>query len=64
MNEILILLEGKNCYLRILTEEDATLFTKLLTANKEYWSIFEPRHEQVFLPLQFKERKLGNRFIR
>lgn len=44
----MILLEGNKCYLRILTEEDATIFTKVLIANKKYWSIFEPRQEPGF----------------
>ena len=44
----MILLEGDKCYLRILTEEDATIFTKVLIANKKYWSIFEPRQEPGF----------------
>jgi ribosomal-protein-alanine N-acetyltransferase len=54
----LILLEGKSCYLRILTEDDATIFTKLLYANMEYWSIFEPRHEQSYFTVAIQRQKI------
>ena len=54
----MILLEGKNCYLRILTEEDATIFTKLLIANKRYWSIFEPRQEPSFYTVAVQRDKI------
>ena len=54
----MILLEGKSCYLRILTEDDATIFTKLLYANMEYWSIFEPRHEQSYFTVAIQRQKI------
>lgn len=54
----MILLEGENCYLRILTEEDATVFTKLLSANKKYWSIFEPRQEASFYTIVTQKEKI------
>lgn len=44
----MILLEGKRCYLRILQEEDAAVFTDIVKANKHYWSVFEPRQEPGF----------------
>lgn len=54
----MILLEGKNCYLRILTEEDAFRFTELLAANKKYWSVFEPRQEASFFTVTVQREKI------
>ena len=54
----MILLEGKSCYLRILTEEDATIFTRLLIDNKRYWSIFEPRQEPSFYTVAVQRDKI------
>ena len=54
----MILLEGKSCYLRILTEEDAPIFTNLLSANKKYWSIFEPRQEPGFYTVAIQRDKI------
>ena len=52
------MLEGETCYLRILTEEDALLFTELVTANKEYWSVFEPRHEASYFTVAVQREKI------
>ncbi len=54
----LILLEGQTCYLRILTEDDAAIFTEMLIANKEYWSIFEPRHENSYFTVAVQREKI------
>lgn len=54
----MILLEGEKCYLRILDEEDATTFTKVLIANKKYWSIFEPRQEPGFYTVSRQLEKI------
>ncbi|KAA0942134.1 GNAT family N-acetyltransferase [Sporosarcina sp. ANT_H38] len=54
----MILLEGQTCYLRILIEDDAFSFTELLTANKEYWSIFEPRHESSYFAVAVQREKI------
>lgn len=54
----MILLEGKSCYLRILTEEDALEFTELLAANKRYWSVFEPRQEASFFTVAVQKEKI------
>ena len=54
----MILLEGKSCYLRILTEEDAAIFTKLLIMNKKYWSIFEPRQDPIFYTVAVQRDKI------
>lgn len=54
----MILLEGDKCYLRILTEEDAVIFTKVLTANKRYWSVFEPRQEPGFYTVSSQLEKI------
>ena len=52
------MLEGENCYLRILTEEDAIPFTELLILNKKYWSIFEPRQEASFFTVSVQREKI------
>ncbi|MCZ2260229.1 GNAT family N-acetyltransferase [Sporosarcina sp. G11-34] len=54
----MIILEGEKCYLRILTEEDATNFTELLLVNKKYWSIFEPRQEASFFTVEVQREKI------
>ncbi|MEK3936464.1 GNAT family protein [Sporosarcina sp. FSL W7-1349] len=54
----MILLEGRSCYLRILTEEDAVIFTALLSANREYWSVFEPRHEDSYFTVSVQREKI------
>jgi [ribosomal protein S5]-alanine N-acetyltransferase len=41
-----------------LTEEDAMLFTELLIANKEYWSVFEPRHENSYFTVAVQRDKI------
>lgn len=54
----MIVLEGESCYLRILTEDDASSFNQLLIANKEYWSIFEPRHEGSYFTVAVQKEKI------
>lgn len=54
----MILLEGQTCYLRILTEDDAARFTELLVANKDYWSVFEPRHEASYFSVTVQREKI------
>lgn len=54
----MFLLEGRSCYLRILTEDDAVIFTDLLIANKDYWSVFEPRHEASYFSISVQREKI------
>lgn len=54
----MILLEGEQCYLRILTEDDAYQFTQLLIANKEYWTEFEPRHDNTYYTVAIQRDKI------
>ena len=54
----LILLEGRTCYLRILTEDDAAIFTELLKDNREYWTIFEPRHDSSYYTVSVQRDKI------
>ncbi len=54
----LILLEGRTCYLRILTEDDAAIFTELLKDNREYWTVFEPRHESSYYTVSVQRDKI------
>ncbi|NYF26290.1 GNAT family N-acetyltransferase [Sporosarcina sp. JAI121] len=54
----MILLEGQTSYLRILTEDDAFIFTELISDNKEYWSIFEPRHDSSYFTVAVQRDKI------
>lgn len=54
----MILLEGKRCYLRILQEEDAIMFTEIVKANKHYWSVFEPRQEPSFYTVSRQRERI------
>ena len=54
----MILLEGENCYLRILNEDDATAFTEMLSTNRKYWSVFEPRQEASFFTVTRQREKI------
>jgi len=58
VNWIVIMLEGKNCYLRILTEEDAAVFTEMVVRNKEYWTVFEPRHDASYYTVGMQREKI------
>ena len=54
----MILLEGDKCYLRILTEDDVAVFTRVLLANKRYWSVYEPRQEPGFYTVSRQLEKI------
>lgn len=54
----MILLEGETCYLRILNEDDAVIFTDVLSKNREYWSVFEPRQEARFFTVATQREKI------
>ena len=54
----MILLEGTTCYLRILTEEDAVIFTEMVSRNKEYWTVFEPRHDATYYTVATQLEKI------
>ena len=54
----MILLEGQTCYLRILTEEDALSSLNCLSANMEYWSIFEPTARSSYFTVAVQREKI------
>ena len=54
----MILLEGKTCYLRTLYEEDAWVFANLVHRNREYWSVFEPRHQDSYFTEAVQKEKI------
>ncbi len=54
----MILLEGKTCYLRTLYEEDAWVFANLVHRNREYWSVFEPRHQDSYFTEAVQREKI------
>ena len=37
-------INGEKCYLKQFTPDDASSLSKLMVANRDYWSNFEPRH--------------------
>ncbi|MFX3675105.1 MAG: GNAT family N-acetyltransferase [Paenisporosarcina sp.] len=54
----MILLEGQTCYLRTLYEEDAGAFASLVLRNREYWSVFEPRHQDSYYTVEVQREKI------
>ncbi|MFD1864579.1 GNAT family N-acetyltransferase [Planococcus sp. FY231025] len=49
--------EGRACYIRNLTVDDAEEMVHLLLRNREYWSIYEPRHpDSYFTPMVQREK--------
>ena len=60
----MILLEGENCYLRILQEEDSPAFTNMLSDNRNYWTIFEPRQEASFYTVSTQRKRLESHYFK
>lgn len=54
----MILLEGHACYLRTLHEDDARAFASLVLRNREYWSVFEPKHQDSYFSIAVQREKI------
>ncbi|HSI67994.1 MAG TPA: GNAT family protein [Planococcus sp. (in: firmicutes)] len=52
------LFEGRTCYLRHLSVEDAEEMVKLLLRNREYWSVYEPRHQDSYFTAAVQREKI------
>ncbi|MDN3439711.1 GNAT family protein [Planococcus sp. APC 3900] len=53
-----LLFEGKTCYLRSLAIEDAEEMVQLLLRNRDYWSIYEPRHRDSYFSAAVQREKI------
>lgn len=49
---------GRTCYLRTLTVDDANEMVQLLLRNREYWSIYEPRHRDSYFTAAVQREKI------
>lgn len=50
--------EGRICYIRTLTVEDADEMVQLLVRNREYWAIYEPRHPDSYFTAMAQREKI------
>ncbi len=53
-----LLFEGKTCYLRTLTVEDAEDMVRILVKNRDYWAIYEPRHRDSYFTIAVQREKI------
>ncbi len=54
----MVVLNGEQCFLRTLQEEDVRQMTELVRRNKVYWSIYEPRHPSEYYTEKIQLRKI------
>lgn len=54
----MVFLNGKQCFLRTLQEEDVKEMTQLVRRNKAYWSIHEPVHPGEYYTEKIQLRKI------
>lgn len=53
-----LLFEGQTCYLRSLTVDDAEEMVQLLLRNRDYWSVYEPRHRDSYFSAAVQREKI------
>ncbi|UJF27801.1 GNAT family N-acetyltransferase [Planococcus sp. 107-1] len=53
-----LLFNGKTCYLRTLTVDDAEEMVQLLVRNRDYWAIYEPRHQDSYFTALVQREKI------
>ncbi|KOF09659.1 alanine acetyltransferase [Planococcus glaciei] len=53
-----LLFEGRTCYIRNLTVDDAEEMVQLLTRNRDYWAIYEPRHQDSYFTAMVQREKI------
>ncbi|WP_142829849.1 GNAT family N-acetyltransferase [Planococcus soli] len=53
-----LLFEGQTCYLRSLTVDDAEEMMELLLRNRDYWSVYEPRHRDSYFSAAVQREKI------
>lgn len=54
----MVFLNGEQCFLRTLQEEDVQEMTALVRRNKVYWSIYEPVHPSEYYTEKIQLRKI------
>lgn len=54
----MVFLNGEQCFLRTLQEEDVRQMTELVRRNKAYWSIYEPLHPSEYYTEKIQLRKI------
>ena len=53
-----LLFNGRTCYLRNLTVDDAAEMVQLLLRNRDYWAIYEPRHRDSYFTVAVQREKI------
>ncbi|WP_203334717.1 GNAT family N-acetyltransferase [Planococcus beigongshangi] len=53
-----LVLAGRLCYLRVLTDDDAEEMVQLLLSNRNYWAVFEPRHPDSYFTVAVQREKI------
>jgi [ribosomal protein S5]-alanine N-acetyltransferase len=53
-----LLFNGRTCYLRTLTVDDAEEMVQLLLRNRDYWAIYEPRHRDSYFTVAVQREKI------
>lgn len=56
--EEVIRIKGELCYIRPLVPQDAKDLTNLLIRNKEYWTMFEPKHKGIYYTEYTQQNKI------
>lgn len=51
-------INGEKCYLKPLLPSDTKALTELITNNKEFWTIYEPRHIEAYYTEYTQYKKL------
>ncbi|MET3576273.1 GNAT family protein [Bhargavaea ullalensis] len=54
----MIMLKGEKVVLRVLTEDDALAMTNIVSRNKSYWSVYEPRHDSSYYTVSVQREKI------
>lgn len=55
-----LLLNGRRCYLRILSTEDTDDMVEMLLRNRKYWAIFEPEHRDSYFTAAVQREKIND----
>ena len=53
-----VLIEGKNCYVRTFHEKDARSLTGLVSRNKYFWSTYEPLNRPDYYTVETQYKKI------
>ncbi|AQQ52479.1 GNAT family N-acetyltransferase [Planococcus lenghuensis] len=53
-----LLFNGRKCYIRAMTPDDAEEMVQLLVRNRDYWSVYEPRHQDSYFTVAVQRQKI------